>query len=87
MSKTTKLFSDAEKFDKATIYRNFIEATEQKAIKENKLTDELKEWIKWAKEKADWFDPFTNRQDELLNNNDREEFHKPKQTNSNYYRY
>jgi hypothetical protein len=86
LSKTTKLFSDAEKFDKATIYRNFIEATEQKAIKENKLTDELKEWIKWAKEKADWFDPFTNRQDELLNNNDREEFYKPKQSN-NYYRY
>lgn len=86
LSKTTKLFSDAEKFDKATIYRNFIEATEQKAIKENNLTDELKEWIKWANEKADWFDPFTNRQDELLNNNDREEFYKPKQSN-NYYRY
>lgn len=86
LSKTTKLFSDAEKFDKATIYRNFIEATEQKAIKENKLTDELKDWIKWANEKADWFDPFTNRQDELLNDNDREDFHKPKQTN-NYYRY
>jgi len=86
LSKTTKLFSDAEKFDKATIYRNFIEATEQKAIKENNLTDELKDWIKWAKEKADWFDPFTNRQDELLNNNDREEFFKPKQSN-NYYRY
>jgi hypothetical protein len=86
LSKTTKLFSDAEKFDKATIYRNFIEATEQKAIKENNLTDELKNWIKWANEKADWFDPFTNRQDELLNNNDREEFFKPKQSN-NYYRY
>lgn len=86
LSKTTKLFSDAEKFDKATIYRNFIEATEQKAIKENNLTDELKDWIKWANEKADWFDPFTNRQDELLNNNDREEFYKPKQSN-NYYRY
>ena len=83
--KTKKLFSDAEKFDKATIYRNFIAATEQKAIKENNLTDEIKEWIKWAKEKADWFDPFTNKEDELLNDNDREEFHKPKQSN-NYYR-
>lgn len=83
--KTRNLFSDAEKFDKATIYRNFINATEQKAIQENTLTEELKDWIKWAKEKADWFDPFINREDELLNNNDREEFHKPKQTNY-YYR-
>ncbi|MEO8236192.1 MAG: hypothetical protein ABI549_12305 [Flavobacterium sp.] len=85
--KTKMLFSDAEKFDKATIYRNFIAATEQNAIKENNLTEELKEWIKWANEKADWFDPFTNRKDELLNDNDREEFHKPKQSNNNYYRY
>ena len=84
--KTKKLFSDAEKFDKATIYRNFIAATEQKAIKDNNLTDERKEWIKWAKEKADWFDPFTNKEDELLNDNDREEFHKPRQSN-NYYRF
>lgn len=83
--KTKNLFSDAEKFDKATIYRNFINATEQRAIHENTLTEELKEWIKWAKEKADWFDPFINREDELLNDNDREEFHKPKQTNY-YYR-
>ena len=85
--KTKMLFSNAEKFDKATIYRNFIAATEQNAIKENNLTEELKEWIKWANEKADWFDPFTNRKDELLNDNDREEFHKSKQTNNNYYRY
>jgi hypothetical protein len=85
--KTKKLFSDAEKFDKATIYRNYIAATEQKAIKENNLTEELREWIKWANEKADWFDPFTNRKDELLNDNDREEFHKPKQTHNNYYRF
>jgi hypothetical protein len=84
--KTKKLFSDAEKFDKATIYRNFIAAAEQKATKENNLTEELKEWIKWANEKADWFDPFTNKEDELLNDNDREEFHKPKQSN-NYYRF
>jgi hypothetical protein len=83
--KTAKLFSDAEKFDKATKYRNFINATEQKAIQENSLTEELKDWIKWANEKADWFDTLINKEDELLHNNDREEFHKPKQTNY-YYR-
>lgn len=84
--KTKKLFSDAEKFDKATIYRNYIEATEQKAIKENNLTEEVKEWIKWAKEKADWFDPLTGRHDELLNENDKGEVSNPKPANS-YYRF
>jgi hypothetical protein len=42
------------------------------------LTQELKEWIIWANEKAYWFDPFTNKEDELLNDNDREDLHKPK---------
>lgn len=86
ITKTKKLFSDAEKYNKATIYRNYIIATEEKAIKENNLTDELKDWIKWATEKADWFDPFTNRQDELLDNKDKEELHKPTQP-KNYFRY
>jgi hypothetical protein len=44
--KTRKLFSDAKNFSKTTMYRNFIKATEQKAITENNLTEELKEWIK-----------------------------------------
>jgi hypothetical protein len=86
ITRTKKLFSDAEKFDKATIYRNFIAAKEQQAIKENNVTEELKEWIKWAKEKADWFDPFTNRDDELLIDYDKEELNKPIQNNS-IYRY
>ena len=84
--KTKKLFSDAEKFDKATIYRNYIEATEQKAIKENNVTEEVKEWIKWAKDKADWFDPLTGKDDELLNENDKGEVSTPKPSNS-YYRF
>jgi hypothetical protein len=84
--KTRKLFSDAEKFEKAIIYRNFIAATEQKAIQDNNHTEEIKEWIKWANEKADWFDPFINKEDELLNDKDKEEFHKPKQP-SKFYGY
>lgn len=81
--KTRKLFSDAKKFDKVTMYRNFIKATEQKAITENNLTAELKEWIKWAYDKADWIDPTSTKQDELLNDNDIDEIENPKKTN--YY--
>ena len=81
--KTRKLFTDAKKFDKATMYRNFIKATEQKAITENNLTEELKDWIKWAYDKADWIDPTSAKQDELLNDNDIDEIENPKKTN--YY--
>lgn len=84
LSKTKRLFSDAERFNKATIYRNFIKATEQNANTENKLTEELIDWIKWANDKADWFDPITKRQDDLLNDNDINDILNPKQTN--YYR-
>ena len=41
-------------------------------------------WIKWANDKADWFDPITKRKDELLNDNDINDILNPKQTN--YYR-
>ncbi|ESU19170.1 hypothetical protein FCR2A7T_25930 [Flavobacterium cauense R2A-7] len=86
-ARTKKLFSDSEKFNKATIYRNYIKATEEKAIAENNLTDDLKSWLKWANNKVDWFDPFINREDELLNDKDKEDLDKPKQTNPNYNRY
>lgn len=36
------------------------------------LTPERKEWLTWAKEKIEWFDPFTRHQDDLLSNEDRE---------------
>jgi hypothetical protein len=81
--KTRKLFSDAKKFNKAAMYRNFIKATEQKAITEKNLTEELKDWIKWAYDKADWIDPTSTKQDELLNDNDIDEIENPKKTN--YY--
>jgi hypothetical protein len=81
--KTRKFFSNAKKFDKATMYRNFIKAIEQKAITENNLTAELKEWIKWAYGKADWIDPTSTKQDELLNDNDIDEIENTKKTN--YY--
>lgn len=78
--KTRKLFTDAKKFDRAIMYRNFIKATEQKAITENNLTEELKEWIKWAYDKADWIDPTSPKLDELLNDNDIDEIENPKKT-------
>jgi len=41
-------------------------AVEEKNKKEGELTEELKEWIKWAKRKADWYDPLIDQEDPLL---------------------
>ena len=35
----------------------YIKAIEEKAILNGELSDELKNWIAWSKQKADWYDP------------------------------
>jgi hypothetical protein len=33
--------------------------------------DEHQEWINWATKKIDWYDPFIQAEDDLLNDSDR----------------
>ena len=51
--KTEHLFQMAKRWHKTQLVRSFITELEKKLIKENTLTDEKKDWIKWAKEKVD----------------------------------
>jgi hypothetical protein len=62
----------AARWHKAVNLRNYINTFEQNAISSNNLSEELKEWLAWARKKADWYDPFIELQDELLNEVDRE---------------
>lgn len=82
-----RLLEDSERWKKATDLKNFIIALENKAIKENTLSEELSNWIKWANDKADWYDPLVNKNDDLLTEKDKEEILSPKKTNNNYYGY
>ena len=82
-----RLLEDSERWKKATDLKNFITAIENKAIKENTLSEELSNWIKWANDKADWFDPLVNKNDDLLTVKDKEEILSPTKPNNNYYRY
>jgi hypothetical protein len=34
-------------------------------------SEELKNWLNWARKKADWYDPFTEAEDQLLCDADR----------------
>ena len=76
------LLENSERWKKATDLRNFIKELESNAIKENKLSEELSNWIKWSNDKADWFDPLVNKNDDLLTEKDKEEILSPKKPNN-----
>lgn len=80
-----KLLEESERSKKSVDIRNYIKQIEKNAIKDNNLSEELTNWINWANNKADWYDPITRKEDELLNENDIKDILNPKQPN-NYYR-
>lgn len=61
----------SERFYKAQHIRDYVSQIEERATISSSLTEELRDWIQWAREKADWFDPFINREDDLLCNIDK----------------
>ena len=61
------LFLQASRLHQTYILRNYVQVVEENALKEDKLNDELKDWLNWAKNKIDWYDPLINKEDQLLN--------------------
>lgn len=62
VQKIKELINCAEDYKIACEIRNYIDAVSKKEL----LTDEIKEWIKWANKKANWFDHTIDGEDELL---------------------
>jgi hypothetical protein len=64
------LFEDleakAKKWKRATRLRAYVDAVEQTATLKGELTDELLDWIGWARAKADWLDPMIRVSDLIL---------------------
>ena len=61
----------ADRYQKAIELRNYINAYEDHAIKNNSLTEKQQIWIEWARKKADWYDPFIEAEDLVLDGADR----------------
>ena len=57
-----ELMKEAENYNKACKLRNYITAVES----DEKLAEDKKEWIAWAKAKADWLDPLVTVDDPFL---------------------
>jgi hypothetical protein len=73
-----KLLEESERCKKAVDMRNYIKQIENNAIRDNNLSEELTNWIIWANNKADWYDPITRKEDELLNEKDINDILNPK---------
>jgi uncharacterized cysteine cluster protein YcgN (CxxCxxCC family) len=58
----------AKRWKETQDIRNYINAIETNAINTNTLTEKLKNYIKWAKDKADWYDPIIQKKNELFTN-------------------
>lgn len=63
-----QLLGDSRRWQKAKDLRNYLKSIEINAKKKNNLSVELKNWLIWANNKADWYDPLLEREDELLYN-------------------
>ena len=62
----TNLLDQAQKWQQAKILRAYISEVETKAIEGESLTDELKSWLIWAKQRAEEYDPLTKEEGILV---------------------
>lgn len=62
------LYQQAKRWQQAKFIRDYLNAFERDAAEKGGLTDEIKSWIQWGRNKLSWFDPLVNREDELLSN-------------------
>jgi hypothetical protein len=66
LSSFKQMLKDSRRWKDAKLLREYINQIEQKATAEGKLTEDIIEWIQWARKKADWLDPLLNEADEWL---------------------
>jgi hypothetical protein len=71
------LFTMSERLYKANIIRDYICRYEDYLQKNNIEEEEVLKKITWAKEKADWLDPFISKADEYLDHYDKDEITQP----------
>jgi hypothetical protein len=72
------LFKMAERLHKTLILRQYIDTYEQFIKKDGEISVEISQKIQWAREKADWLDPFISRDDLLMDYYNKDEIIRPK---------
>lgn len=60
------LYTKAKQWQQARFMRDYLKALKADAVAKNNLTEDLSNWLQWANEKVDWYDPLVNKKDQLL---------------------
>ena len=81
------LFSMAERLHKTNILRHYISTYEEFIIKNGEISEEIEVKIRWAKDKADWLDPFISKKDQFLNYKDIDALIQPECPKNNSWGY
>lgn len=71
------LFTMAERLHKTNILRQYISTYEEFMNKHGEMDEEIAGEIQWAKEKADWLDPFISKKDQYMDHYDKDEIIQP----------
>ncbi|MBF9254235.1 hypothetical protein I2I11_13095 [Pontibacter sp. 172403-2] len=66
------LLQDAKRWKEVKILREYIADMKSDSTLKTNHAEAHEAWVKWAEEKADWYDPQINLADELMNNVDKE---------------
>ncbi len=66
------LLQDARRWKEVKLLREYIADLKSGSTFKTNHPEAHEAWIKWAEEKADWYDPQINLADELMNNVDKE---------------
>lgn len=67
-----ELLENAERWHKSEMLRKYINSVEERATTSNDASEETRNWLAWARKKADWYDPNVEAEDKLLDEVNRE---------------
>ncbi len=67
------LFNQALRLNQANFIREYVKTVESEALKNGEISDDLKQWLEWANQKIDWYDPLINKQDPLLDDTNKKQ--------------
>lgn len=71
LTKFKELLLKSKRYQEVMAIRAFIDAVEVSTT-DNDLKKEKQDWISWAREKADWYDPMVEKIDEIFNDINRD---------------
>ncbi len=66
-----EMMRKAERLQKVKMIREFVSECELRWAASGDLSEEQQRWLQWANSKIEWYDPFIEKDDDLLNDVDR----------------